>query len=70
MANNLEKVMAEHEAAEHATMHEHRLIEDVLISLAACWSENDYKGAEKVLLRFMHAVQLGRRGSSRLRLAH
>jgi hypothetical protein len=46
------------------------LIEDVLISLAACWSENDCKGAEKVLLRFMHAVQLGRRGSSRLRLAH
>jgi hypothetical protein len=25
MANNLEKVMAEREAAEHATMHEHRL---------------------------------------------
>ncbi len=42
---------------ERLTFHEQQQIEDTLTALGGCWSVNDYKGAQRVMERFLREIQ-------------
>lgn len=42
---------------EATTMHEQQQVDDALNALGGCWSVNDYKGAQRVLHRFLREIK-------------
>lgn len=39
------------------TLHEQQQVDDALTALGACWSINDYKGAQRIMARFLREIQ-------------